>query len=95
MADLGISLLKLLTAKPFQRSPRPQVNVQKLTTGIQRMGEPDVTVEQVISALQTLKGRGYANTTPKILMPDELQTASFEIWITPLGRDTLAAALQS
>jgi hypothetical protein len=96
MADeLVTEFLKLLTAPPFQRTPRPKVTVAKLVTGMQRLGTAEVNEESLIKTLQTAKGRGFANTIPKIILPNELPTASFEIWITPLGRDTVAAAQAS
>lgn len=93
MADLSTPLLKLLTAGPFQRSPRPKVSVGKLVTALQRMGNAEANQADLVVSLQQVKGKGYANTQPKILLPSELETATFEIWITPLGRDALAAAL--
>lgn len=95
MGDLDIAFLKVLTAKPFQRDPRPKVTIAKLLTALQRMGSPDATFEEVVASLQRTKGRGLSNTSPKILLPDELKEVSFQIWITPLGRDTLHSALSS
>ena len=95
MANLTIPFLKMLTAGPFQRKPRPKVNVLKLHKAIQRMGAPDAQLDDLLRTLQQLKGRGLANTTPKILLPDEIKVALFEIWITPLGRDALSEAVKS
>jgi hypothetical protein len=94
MADLKIPFLKLLTAKPFQKRPRPNVTVGKLHTAMGRMGN-EVELEDLLATLQRMKGQGFANTIPKILLPDELASAQFQIWITPLGRDALHSALSS
>lgn len=91
MADLQLDLLKLLTMNTFQRSPRPKVTVGKLESALGKIGVVGVTQADLVSALQLTKGRGYANTQPKILLPNELTTAEFEIWITPLGRDYLSS----
>ena len=89
MADLAIPLLKLLTASPFQRRPRPKVTVPKLVKALGRMNVEAVDVPSLVKTLQTVKARGFANTTPKILLPEEIDSAEFEIWLTPLGRDNL------
>lgn len=91
MSDLDKALLKLLTAGPFQRSPRPQVTVAKLVTALGRMKVENVDQQSLVKSLQTMKARGFANTIPKILLPEEIDTAQFEVWITPLGRSNLAS----
>lgn len=92
MADSQTSLLKLLCAKPFQRDPRPKVTLAKLGKALERM-EMSMSEQDLITTLQNAKGRGLANTLPKILMADEMATAEFQVWITPLGRQTLEQAL--
>jgi hypothetical protein len=86
------TLLKLLTAPIFGRSPRPQVDFKRLVAAHERLGLPTPTPAQLRDAMQMLKGRGSVNTQPKILLREELETCRFEVWITPLGRDHLAAA---
>lgn len=92
--DLEIHFLKLMLAKPFQRSPRPKVTTEKLITALGRM-KVEVEEAAFLKTMQTLKGRGFVNTQPKILLPDELKTALFEIWITPLGKTNLSNALSA
>lgn len=89
MADLRLELMKLLAMKhfPLQR-PRPQVDIAKLVTALGRLG-CETTVEAAFEELITLKGRGIANTEPKIILREELESAKFEVWLTPLGRTEL------
>lgn len=89
MADVRLELMKLLAMKHFPlRKPRPQVDMAKLVTALGRLG-CETTAEAAFDELITLKGRGIANTEPKIIMKDEMATAKFEVWLTPLGRTEL------
>jgi hypothetical protein len=87
--DLKIALMKLLAMKHFPlRRPRPSVDMAKLVTALGRLGT-ETDAESAFEVLITLKGRGIANTEPKIIMKDEMDTAKFEVWLTPLGRNEL------
>ena len=59
---------------------------------MQRLGT-ETTQEALFDNLCTLKGQGLANTEPKIILKEEAGSASFEIWLTPLGRTELARRL--
>ena len=89
MADadgMQLALMKLLAMKHFPlRGPRPSVDLPKLITALKRLGT-DTDLEEIFAVLNNLKGRGIANTDPKIIDRDEMTTAKFEIWLTPLGR---------
>ena len=49
--------------------------------------------EDIFGSLNMLKGRGLVNTNPKIMLREEVDTAEFEIWLTPLGRTELEKKL--
>jgi len=49
--------------------------------------------EELFANLVELKGRGYVNTIPKIILKEEAPTAEFEVWLTPLGRTELQKKL--
>jgi hypothetical protein len=83
------ALMRLLAMKHFPlKTPRPKVSVPKLTEALKRLGT-DVPVAQAFEGLCNLKGRGIANTEPKIIMKEEMSSAQFEVWLTPLGRTEL------
>ena len=91
--ELQIGLMKLLSTKhfPLQR-PRTKVKMDFLLKLLAKIG-CETTVEPAYMNLNELKGKGYANTEPKILMKDEIATAEFELWLTPLGRTELQKRL--
>lgn len=92
MADYDanqLALMRLLAMKHFPlKTPRPKVGIPKLTEALKRLGT-DLPVDLVFEILCNLKGRGIANTEPKIIMKEEMHTAQFEVWLTPLGRTEL------
>jgi hypothetical protein len=92
--ELQLGLMKLLSTKHFPLAhPRPKIKVEKLIAVLGRIkiqaGQDDLFVN-----LNELKGRGLVNTTPKIIMKDEIDTAEFEIWLTPLGRTELVRLME-
>jgi len=90
-----LALMKLLATKHFPlTAPRKKVKMDRLVEAIKRIGtETEITV--AFENMCELKGRGLVNTTPKIIMKDEIDTAEFEVWLTPLGRTELERKLTS
>lgn len=89
MGELEKTFLKLLTAAPFQKTPRRKVTVPKLVRALSKMLKTEIDQAEFVAIFLQSKAKGNANTTPKILLPDEIETAEFQIWITPLGRQLL------
>ena len=91
--EFALGLMKVLSTKhfPLQR-PRRKVSLEVLLKAVSRFG-CDTSQEDAYQTLNELKGKGLANTDPKILMREELATAEFEIWLTPLGRTELQKLL--
>ncbi len=96
MADeLDLALMKLLSSKHFPlRQPRAKIKLEKLVMALGRMGT-ETSVDSLFELMNTLKGRGICNTEPKIILKDEVDTATFEIWLTPLGRTELTKRVSS
>ena len=91
--ELELALMKLLAMKHFPlKPPRPKLTMGKLVEAIKRLGTT-TTVPPLFDTLNTLKGRGLANTEPKIIMKEEMTTATFEAWLTPLGNTELEKRL--
>lgn len=91
--DLELSLMKLLAMKHFPlKPPRPKLTMKKVVEALSRLGTKTNT-PPAFEALCTLKGQGLANTEPKIIMKDEMESAEFEAWLTPLGRTELEKKL--
>ncbi len=89
--DLSTELLKLLGTKHFTKPPpRPKVGLAKLAEALRRLGTPGIAPEAIVEPLLGLKGRGWAQTAPKIIMKEEFAEAQFEVWPTPLGLTELA-----
>lgn len=92
MADFDpvqMAFMRLLAMKHFPlKTPRPKVTVPKLTEALKRLGT-EVPLPQAFETLCNLKGRGIANTEPKIILKEEMSSAQFEVWLTPLGRSEL------
>lgn len=91
--ELELALMKLLSLKHFPlKPPRPKLTMAKLGEALKRLGT-SAEIPPLFEALCTLKGRGLANTEPKIIMKEEMNTASFEAWLTPLGSTELEKRL--
>lgn len=91
--ELELALMKLLALKHFPlKPPRPKLGMAKLQEALKRLGTT-AEVQPLFEALCTLKGKGYANTEPKIIMKEEMTTAQFEAWLTPLGHTELEKRL--
>lgn len=91
--DLELGLMKLLAMKHFPlKPPRPKLTMGKVVEALKRLGT-ETTTPPAFEALCTLKGQGLANTEPKIIMKEEMETAQFEAWLTPLGRTELEKKL--
>ena len=91
--DFQLGLMKLLSTKHFPlRKPRRTVKMDMLVKAMARIGT-EGTQKQVFEVLNLLKGRGLVNTDPKIMLREEVDTAEFEIWLTPLGRTDLQSKL--
>jgi hypothetical protein len=91
--ELELALMKLLSMKHFPlKPPRPKLTIGKVAEALKRLGT-DTPVPPLFEALCTLKGRGLANTEPKIIMKEEMTTAQFEAWLTPLGHTELEKRL--
>jgi hypothetical protein len=87
--ELDLALMKMLSLKHFPlKRPRPKLTMGKIVEALKRLGT-QTTVPPAFESLCTLKGQGLANTEPKIIMKDEMETAEFEAWLTPLGRTEL------
>ena len=91
--DLQLSLMKLLSTKHFPlQKPRRSVKLEFLVKLLAKL-KCETEKVAVFENLNELKGRGLANTDPKILMKDEIDIAEFQIWLTPLGRSELHKSL--
>jgi hypothetical protein len=93
--EIETELLKLLSTKHFTKTPRPKVGLKKLAEALNRLGVTGVSAEALVEPLLALKGRGYAQTEPKIILKEEFPTAEFEVWPTPLGLSELARRLEA
>ncbi len=95
MADdaIQLSLMKILASKHFPlQAPRPKLKLDKLVAALGRLGTQS-TQEAAFVELCELKGKGWVNTDPKIILREEFETAQFEVWLTPLGRTELGKKL--
>lgn len=93
-SEIQLALMKLLASKHFPLlPPRRKVKVEVLEKAVAKIGTPTAG-SQLFDELVELKGRGYVNTIPKIILKEEVQTAEFEVWLTPLGRSELEKKLQ-
>lgn len=91
--DLQLALMKLLSTKHFPlQAPRPKLKLEKVCKALERLGST-TDVGTAFENLNELKGRGFVNTEPKIILKDEIDTAEFEVWLTPLGRTELGKLL--
>lgn len=89
MADLETALMKILASGPWQKAPRgPKLGLAKLAEALTRLGTQSQP-NDVIEPLQTVKGRGWVQTDPKIILKEEWPTAEFQLWLTPLGKTEL------
>ncbi|MGE0709612.1 MAG: hypothetical protein AB7N76_23855 [Planctomycetota bacterium] len=90
---LQLALMKLLSTKHFPlNSPRRKVKLDTLSKAMEKIGTPSA-LDPLFENLCELKGRGYVNTVPKIILKEESSTAEFEVWLTPLGRTELEKKL--
>lgn len=97
MADenVQLALMKILASKHFPlQKPRPKLKMGKLVAALKRL-DTDVGAEPTFVELCELKGKGWVNTEPKIILKDEMDTAEFEVWLTPLGRTELGKKLSA
>jgi hypothetical protein len=86
--------MKLLATKHFPlHPPRKKLKLTKLCMAISKVMGSEASVDAAFENLTELKGRGYVNTEPKIIMKDEIESAEFEVWLTPLGRTELQKKL--
>lgn len=92
--DIETELLKLLSMKHFTKTPRPKVGLKKLAEALSRLGVTS-SADALIEPLLALKGRGYAQTDPKIILKEEFPSAEFEVWPTPLGLSELQKRLEA
>tara|TARA_B100000965_G_scaffold402221_1_gene427687 strand:- start:1392 stop:1682 length:291 start_codon:yes stop_codon:yes gene_type:complete len=91
--ELQLGLMKLLSTKHFPlQSPRRKVKLAQLEKAMEKIGSPTER-GPLFENLCELKGRGYVNTIPKIILKEEAETAEFEVWLTPLGRTELQKKL--
>lgn len=96
--DLELAIMKMLTAGPWRRAetPRgPQLGLTKMAEALGKLGTPGVAPDMIIEPLQNVKGRGWVQTDPKIILKEEWPTAGFQLWLTPLGRTELERRLAS
>jgi hypothetical protein len=92
-SELELALMKLLSMKHFPlKPPRPKLTLGKLLEALKRLGT-ETTIPPLFEALCTIKGKGLANTEPKIILKEEMETAQFEAWLTPLGSTELQKRL--
>ena len=90
----NFNLMKLLTSKHFPlEPPRKKVKLGMLLKLLKKLGV-EIEEETAFFELCQMKGTGVVNTNPKIIMKDEIDTAEFEIWLTPLGRTELVRQLE-
>lgn len=91
--EVQLGLMKLLSTKHFPlRAPRRSVKLEMLEKAMLKIGTA-TNPEELFANLVELKGRGYVNTIPKIILKEEAPTAEFEVWLTPLGRTELQKKL--
>jgi hypothetical protein len=93
--EIETELLKLLSTKHFTKTPRPKVGLNKLAEALTRLGVTGVSPGALVEPLLALKGRGYAQTDPKIILKEEFPTAEFQVWPTPLGLSELTRRLEA
>ena len=93
--EIETELLKLLSTKHFTKTPRPKVGLNKLAEALTRLGVTGVSPAALVEPLLALKGRGYAQTEPKIILKEEFPNAEFEVWPTPLGLSELTRRLDA
>lgn len=87
--EVELPLLKMLAMKHFPlKPPRPKLTMAKVVEALKRL-QAETDLPTAFEALCTLKGQGLANTEPKIILRDEIESATFEAWLTPLGRTEL------
>ena len=85
-AELQGALVNLLAMRHFPpKPPRPKLGMKKITEALRRLGT-ETNPEDAFDALCILKGRGLAQTEPRIIEKGEIGSAEFEVWLTPMGR---------
>ena len=90
MADIELALMKMLTAGPWQKAPKgPKLGLPKIVEALGKLGTPGVKPDGMIEPLQNVKGRGWVQTDPKIILKEEWPTVEFNLWLTPLGKTEL------
>lgn len=96
MADeaIQLALMKILASKHFPlNKPRPEIKLAKLIAALKRL-ETETTLDAAFVKLCELKGIGWVNTEPKIILREEVDTTPFQVWLTPLGRTELGKKLK-
>jgi hypothetical protein len=89
MADLELALMKMLTAGPWQKAAKgPKLGLAKLAEALGKLGTP-AKPDAIVPALQNVKGPGWVQTDPKIILKEEWPTVEFNLWLTPLGKTEL------
>ena len=70
--DLQLALMKLLSTKHFPlQAPRPKLKLEKVCKALERLGST-TDGGTAFENLNELKGRGFVNTEPKIILKDEI-----------------------
>jgi hypothetical protein len=86
MADLELSLMKMLLQSPWQKAPKgPKITLGKMSEALGKLGTP-LAAEAIVEPLLNVKGRGWVQTDPKIILKEEWPSAEFQLWLTPLGK---------
>ena len=92
-ADSEMSLMKMLQMSPWQKVPRgPKISLARISEALGKMSTP-VPVDGIVEPLLNLKGRGWVQTDPKIILKEEWPTVEFQLWLTPLGKTELTRKL--
>jgi hypothetical protein len=92
MADVELAIMKMLTAGPWRRpdTPRgPKLGIAKVVEALGKLGTPGLKPDAIVAALQNVKGPGWVQTDPKIILKEEWPTVEFQLWLTPLGKTEL------
>jgi hypothetical protein len=89
MADLELPLMKMLQMGPWQKVPHgPKITLARIAEAMGKMGTA-VAAPAIVEPLLNVKGRGWVQTDPKIILKEEWPTAEFQLWLTPLGKTEL------
>ena len=92
--ETELAIMKMLQAGPWKKEPRgPKLGMAKVIEALGKLGTPGLKQDTVVTALQNVKGPGWVQTDPKIILKEEWPTVEFQLWLTPLGKTELEKRL--